>query len=269
MSQQLQKLTSDAEKLERSLGKVKAKHVNRHGPKDAIRLIANDYFGESLGIFVARLGGETDLARLDASIQELVRLAQARTRVADYRASISEIKRASGELEIKLLKPANSVVHGQSAIASQHQRIIQSLLKISVSAANSFEQGLLDLQFLTRKSWRGTSVEFREALRETLDALAPDDLLTKQPGFKLEPNTTKPTMKQKAVSILRARRPKDPQVKSFTDAVEVVEGLIGNFVRSVYTRSSVAVHVSDSIGEVRKVRDYVTLVLAELLEIGE
>ncbi len=76
-------------------------------------------------------------------------------------------------------------------------------------------------------------------------------------------------MKQKAVFVLRARRPKDPQTKAFKDAIDVVEGLIGNFARSVYTRSSVAVHVADSKDEASKVRDYVTLVLVELLETGE
>jgi len=74
-------------------------------------------------------------------------------------------------------------------------------------------------------------------------------------------------MKQKAIFILRARRPKDPQVKAFGDAIDVIEELIGKLVRSVYTRSSVAVHIADSKEEARKVRDYVTLVLAELLEV--
>ena len=76
-------------------------------------------------------------------------------------------------------------------------------------------------------------------------------------------------MKQKAVFILHARRLKDPQLKSFTNVIDVIEEMIGKFVRSVYTRSSVAVHVSDSRDEARKVRDYVTLVLAELLEVTE
>ncbi|NBV25323.1 MAG: hypothetical protein EBS05_25845 [Proteobacteria bacterium] len=76
-------------------------------------------------------------------------------------------------------------------------------------------------------------------------------------------------MKQKAIFILKSRRPKDPQVKAFGDAIDVVEELIGKFVRSVYTRSSVAVHVADSKEEAKKVRDYVALVLGELLEVKE
>jgi hypothetical protein len=76
-------------------------------------------------------------------------------------------------------------------------------------------------------------------------------------------------MKQKAIFILKSRRPKDPQVKAFGDAIDVIEELIGKFVRSVYTRSSVAVHVADSKYEAKKVRDYVALVLGELLEVKE
>jgi hypothetical protein len=121
----------------------------------------------------------------------------------------------------------------------------------------------------TRSSWRGTAVEFREALREVLDQLAPDAEVEAQPNFKREPDTKGPTMKQKAVFILRARRTKKAQVKTFAEAFDVVDGLIGNLARSVYTRSSVAVHVADSREEARKVRDYVSLVLAELLEIGD
>jgi predicted pPIWI-associating nuclease len=120
----------------------------------------------------------------------------------------------------------------------------------------------------TRSSWRGTAVEFREALREVLDQLAPDAEVEAQSNFKREPDT-KGTMKQKAVFMLRARRTKKAQVKTFAEAFDVVDGLIGNLARSVYTRSSVAVHVADSREEARKVRDYVSLVLAELLEIGD
>lgn len=86
---------------------------------------------------------------------------------------------------------------------------------------------------------------------------------------KRKPDTKGPTIKQKAVFILRTRRTKKAQVKTFAEAFDVVDGLIGNLARSVYTRSSVAVHVADCREEARKVRDYVSLVLAELLEIGD
>lgn len=268
MNEQIQKLSEAVAGLERTLRKVKALHVNKRGSKDAIRSLARTYFGEWRASLVNQLSGESELMSVDAAIQELVRMVQARTLVSDYRKSLLQLKRAVGNLELKLLRPSASA-NNQKAILSHHQRILDSLRKISEPAANSFEQGLLDLQTGIRKSWRGTTVEFREALREILDTLAPDAAVTKQVGFKLEPDTKGPTMKQKAVFVLRSRRPKDPQVKSFSDAIDVIEALIGKFVRSVYTRSSVDVHVADSMDEARKVRDYVTLVLGELLEVKE
>src|SRR2546428_1400860 len=214
MNDLVQKLANEVDGLEHVLRKVKALHVNKRAPKDAIRSLARTYFGELRPSIVGRLGNETEQSRLDAAIQELVRMAQARTKVSDYRTTLIELKRAVDDLELRSLRPLGSSI-SKKPILSQYQRILESLRKVSEPACNSFEQGLLDLQSGDRKSWRGTTVEFREALRETLDALAPDDAVTKQPGFKLESDSKGPTMKQKAVFILRARRSKDLQLKSF------------------------------------------------------
>jgi hypothetical protein len=138
---------------------------------------------------------------------------------------------------------------------------------VSPSAAASFEQGLYDLSGPERISWRGPAVDFREALREILDLMAPDGAIIYQPGFKQEPDGKAPTMKQKAIFILRSRRQKEAQIRPFSDAIDVVEELIGKFVRSVYSRSSTAVHMQVSREEVRKIKDYVSLILTELLEI--
>ena len=268
MNDPVKKVLEELDGVERLIRKVRALHVNTRAAKDGIREFVRNYFGEWRPSLVVASSNEAELANLDVVMQELLRSTQSRTPVADYRAAIGVARRALGELELKLLRP-----HAQQAASTslepRHQRILESLRKLSPSAANSYAQGLLDIQTGNRKSWRGTAVEFREALREVLDCLAPDEEVAKQPNFKLEPDTKRPTMKQKAVFVLRARRPKDPQTKAFKDAIDIVEGLIGNFARSVYTRSSVAVHVADSKDEASKVRDYVTLVLDELLETGE
>lgn len=268
MNDPVKKILEGLDGIDRLIRKVKALHVNTKAAKDGIREFIRNYFGELQPSLVVASRNEAELANLDGIMQELLRFTQSRTPVADYRAAIGVAKRALGELELKLLRPSRQQATGTSFEPRQH-RILESLKRLSTSAANSYEQGLVDIQAGNRKSWRGTAVEFREALREVLDCLAPDDEVMKQPNFKLELNTKRPTMKQKAVFVLRARRPKDPQTKAFTDAIDVVEGLIGNFARSVYTRSSVAVHVADSKNEASKVRDYVTLVLVELLETGE
>jgi len=268
MNDSLRQLSQEVENLNRCFQRIKTQHVNRQREKELVRNLVRIYFAQWRATLVAQTGRESDLSRIDQALQELLRLAQSRALVSDYRALLATIRRAVNELELQCLRPAPPVAV-VPLIEPYHQRILDSLREVNPAAADSFEQGLLDLRSPDRKSWRGTAVEFREALRETLDILAPDDAVAKQTGFKLEPEAKGPTMKQKAVFILRSRRPKDPQIKSFGDAIEVVEELIGKFVRSVYARSSVAVHVGDSKEEARKVRDYVALVLAELLEVGE
>lgn len=267
MSACVQQLLESVEGIRRLIQKVKAQHVNTAEPKDAIRSLARRYFEDWRPNLIAVGVAEGDLLTVDQCIQELVRLAQARTHTSDYRSRLTSLKRVVGAVELKALIVKQRDV--ARSFQSHHQRILESLCLISLSAADSYEQGLLDIRSSERKSWRGTSVEFREALRETLDTLAPDEEVSTQPGFKLEPNTNGPTMKQKAVFILKARRRKDPQIKTFKDAIDLVEELIGKLVRSVYTRSSVAVHVAESESEARQVRDYVTVVLAELLEVRD
>jgi len=267
MNEAAQTLSQALEVLSRRIRKIKALHLNRAEDKEAVRSFVKSYFGEFRLQFS---GDQGDAAHsgLDAQMQNLLRLAQNRTTPSDFRKCLLEIRHSVDALELQSVRPvAKAAV--KSAVGEHHVRLIASLHSVKPSAALAFEQGLIDLHQTDRKSWRGTTVEFREALRETLDTLAPDDVVTGQAGYKQEPDTRGPTMKQKAIFILKSRRPKDPQVKAFGDAIDVVEELIGKFVRSVYTRSSVAVHVADSKEEAKKVRDYVALVLGELLEVKE
>ena len=88
--------------------------------------------------------------------------------------------------------------------------LISTLEAIVPTAALSYKQALTDLNICNHKiSFRGTATELREALRETLDHLSPDTAIMKEPGFKLEQNQTKPTMKQKVRYILKMRNLND------------------------------------------------------------
>ncbi len=267
MSQALRSIEGELESLHRLIGKVKAKHVNKKKTRETFRSFVYRYFSEARPNLVQEIGGPDGLAGLDAEMQELLRCTQRRAGVNDYRFRLKQARNALSAVEL-LAVSAPSVRFSQPA-DGRVQRILESLRKICEGAAISYEQALMDLADANRKSWRGTAVEFREALREVLDTLAPDENVVKQPGFKFEPETKGPTMKQKAVFILRSRRPKDPQVKTFSDTLDVIEELIGKLIRSVYTRSSVAVHIQMPRGEVLNLRDYVSLVLMELLEVRE
>ena len=56
-------------------------------------------------------------------------------------------------------------------------------------------------------------------------------------------------------------------VATTESAVSTIEDLLGAFVRSIYTRSSVSTHTATSKGEVLRIRDLVRVALCELLEI--
>jgi hypothetical protein len=114
---------------------------------------------------------------------------------------------------------------------------------------------------------RGTAVELREALREVLDHLAPDDEVVKVPGFRFEGDQTRPTMRQKARFVLRSRRYPDTTAKAPEDAASVIDELVASLVRSVYQKGAFTTHVASARASLRQLKMYVDTVLAELLEV--
>ena len=145
--------------------------------------------------------------------------------------------------------------------------IIDTLSAILPAAAASYEQCLLDLGGPPRRSYRGVAQEMREALRETLDHLAPDPDVLAEANFKLEKGTTRPTQRQKALYVLRKRRLSREAISAPELAVSMVEELGAAIARTTYTRGSMSAHGLSSSREVRQLKMYVDAVLAELLEI--
>lgn len=263
----LHQLGAELESLARAVRKIKALHVNVKNIKENVRATIYRYFNERRTGLANSVGDDSVLTRLDSEMHELLRCTQRRTPVKDYQHILRRAHEALSELELRLIRPKPQAL-APPTHDGQYQKILETLDRVCPSAGRSFQQGLNDFSDVDRRSWRGTAVEFREALREVLDQLAPDKAVTAQPGYKQERDTDGPTMKQKAVFVLKSRRPKDPQVKAFTEAIDVVENLIGKFVRAVYARSSLSVHAPTSCDEARRIRDYVSLVLVELLEVS-
>jgi hypothetical protein len=146
-------------------------------------------------------------------------------------------------------------------------KILTTLSKMIPSAALSYEQAMKDLSTDNRISWRGPATDLREALRETLDYLAPDNEVISQQGFKLEKDQKYPTMKQKVRFILRKRGLSSSSTQAPEDATQAVDEAISSFVRSVYGRSNLSTHMPTDKNEVLRVRDLVKTSLCELLEI--
>lgn len=266
MSTLVRELQTRAKALERSLQKVRSKQLNAQKTKEDIRSLVQYYFRDFRTTYIQDGKLENDLVTTDTQMQYLLRCAQKRTSMSVCKRTMKDINKALHELELKSIIPA-IIERVNSSDDIRYSKLIDTLQKINSSAAISYEQALEDLNDTDRKSWRGTAVEFREALREVLDKLAPDEDVKAQPGFKLDQDVKGPTMRQKTVFILKSRRIAEKQIKPLADAINIVEELIGKFIRSIYERSSIATHMHTSREEAFKIRDYVTLALIELLEI--
>jgi len=119
-----------------------------------------------------------------------------------------------------------------------------------------------------RVSWRGTGMELREALREVIDELAPDDKVMASDGFALEKNRTKPTQAQRVKYILRARKSRSAAIDTARQSLETVEAAIAHLARSTYNRGSASTHSATDGVEVRRIKANIDAVLAELLEVS-
>lgn len=253
-----------------TLGRVKSVNVNKETLRTEVRELVQEYF-RSLRPTLVKLGLSDDvLARLDSPAQELLRLAGGQNARASYLRSLRTLHRArvavEPERELKLGQPT-AAPHVEIVASGVETQILTTLRRLLPSAALSYEQALRDLRGVPRLSYRGTAVELREALREVLDHLAPDVDVMRSPGFKLEKDAARPTMKQKAQFILKARGVVSGALATPRDAIQRVEDASASLARSVYTRGSVSTHVATTREGVLTMKPYVDGILAELLQV--
>jgi hypothetical protein len=185
------------------------------------------------------------------------------------RAKVVDRLTTAKQLLIKLEGVALASATAKSAgrRTATDQLIIETLRDLCPSAAGAYSQALLDLGADQRESWRGPATDLREALREALDVLAPDDEVTKEPGFKLERDAHRPTMKQKVRYILKKRETPHGAMAAPESAVQGIEDILGGITRSVYNRTSISTHTATDKNEVIRVHAWVRLVMCDLLEL--
>lgn len=156
----------------------------------------------------------------------------------------------------------------QIAVATQTEMLIlKTLQRIVPAAALSYEQAIIDLADVRRRSYRGIAHEMREVLRETLNYLAPDEEVMAVNGFKLEVEQEKPTQRQKALHVLRKRNLSKEQMSAPGLAIDLAEELGARIARDAYTRGAKDAHTLSSAPEVRQLKMWIDAVLGELLEI--
>lgn len=266
MLEGVRELQSEVSSLIALLKKVKAKQVSQKKPLESAQSVVDDYFRNVRPTIFIDQNVHQEILDLDSLMQSLLEATHKKTTLTVYKSITGEIKKSLIKIE-KLALLETSGVNNVQILNDSDSSIIQTLKMVCPSAALSYEQATIDMLSNERLSWRGPATDYREALREALDTLAPDSDVESAEGFKLEKNTNKPTMKQKAQYILKKRKQTRNAIKPVQDSIAIVEECVGSFVRSVYTRASISTHTPTNKAEVIRVRDQVRIVLCELLEI--
>lgn len=244
---------------------VKGTQIFSRAVKAAIGVLASDYFSTFRPAVAAAGASAEELATADRLFRDLHVLSHknpTKKRVVDV---CKDARRALVALEGGRLQRSNEPAGAR--ISRSDELILASLREVCPSASAAYEQALRDLQGSERTSWRGPATDMRESLRETLDALAPDADVEKMPGYKLEENARRPTMRQKARYILKNRELADNQASLSATAVENVEEAVSAITRSVYVRSNVSTHSPTSRDEVARLHGWVRLVMCDLLSL--
>jgi len=245
---------------------VRTQNVNTEDDKQTAIQTGTLYF-KTCRPFVLALGKPSEfIEKYDSLWQALIKLAHGNNSKRTYQRLVTQLYRITTDISVysKMLPDQPPVV----IFTSDEEKLIATLDKIIPSAADSYKQGLIDLQTKTpRLSFRGVAGELREVLREMLDYLAPDTEVMSDPNYHNEPGQTKPTMGQKVRHILRSRRRSKSQRETTEKSIELIEQLSGEIARGVYTRASQATHLETTKSEVGQIKRYLDTVLFDLLEI--
>ena len=255
--------------VRRRVKKSATTHISASQLREDTKALVQHYFRqlrpelESLNIH--------SLQPVDEQFQVLLPLANRVNRRSTYIRTLtaieSELEAIEAQREFAIGMQSHRYQRQSAPVSDVEDRIIETLNTLVPSAALSYRQALMDLGTAGRHSFRGTAAELREALREVLDHLAPDDGVQASLGFKLEPEQTGPTMRQKVRFILKSRNRPNPAIVPAETATDVVDELTASLVRSVYTRASMSTHVSSGLEEVRRIKAYVDTILTDLLEV--
>jgi hypothetical protein len=265
MSSVINNFIKEIESQKKKVNAVKSKQVRSLPLREEMRRLVEDYFKLIRPTIISDNANDDDVGKVDDQMQELLQLCHKNGSRNNYIKRLNLIRKLIITLDSRII--ANTPIT-TTLINSIDIQIIETLSKILPSASVSYRQALTDLHEEKRFSWRGPATDLRECLRETLDYLAPDKEVESMPGYKLERDTHGPTMKQKVRYLLTKRGISKVQSATAENAADSVENIVGTFVRSVYTRSSISTHTPTDKSEVLRIKNFVRATLCELLEIN-
>lgn len=250
--------------LELFIKKNEGLQVRNERKKKKIQLFIDDYFRTQREALL-QTSSELPINNIDTLMQDMLSLTHKDAIQLSYLQILSELKKSFQEIDkitLVVQLPRNEMNHSEIDI-----KIIETLNKIVPSAAKSYEQALIDLRSDKRLSWRGPATDIREAIRETLDYLAPDDDVMKESGFKFEADCKGPTMRQKAKFILKNRKVNDTELSNNQASLQVIEDSVGAYIRTVYKRANVSTHTPTEKPEVLRIKQHAVIVFQEILSL--
>src|SRR5713101_8508770 len=137
-------------KLQRS----RAVNVNSSKIKDLLRNAVQAYFRAARPALLTLGLSEQDLEEIDSPLQELLRLAGGNNSARSYRRWIRAARRAIVETTGKVEKRLGHVPMQTAGRNSTEDLIIETLRAMIPSAAASYQQALVDLNDVSRASFR-------------------------------------------------------------------------------------------------------------------
>jgi hypothetical protein len=249
----------------RHIEQAQTVNINTNSLRKESHDVALQYFRQTRPV-LQNLGLDEQLEVLNTSFQNLLELSGGSNAAASYKKHIKIIRKLTAKIASRI-EINQSVTKTQSNTTDEDQRVIRTLEELVPSAALSYKQAIIDLADETRLSFRGPALELREALRETLDHLAPDKDVTSANDYIQEKGRSGPTMKQKVRFILKARGQSKSSSVVPEQTTTTLDEMVGTLTRSVYDRSSVATHVASERKSVIQIRRYVVAILHEILEL--
>jgi hypothetical protein len=245
-----------------------SKAVNVDSPAFKERVIeSGKFYFEKFRPALRRVVPADRVSKVDDIWQQLIRLAHGRNRRTSYLKHLTAVGKEITEFNILAISNPEQARETTPAFSRTESVLIETLRDLLPSAAQSYVQGVLDLSSSTRVSYRGAACEFREAFREVLDHLAPDDAVVASKGFSFQKDKTKPTMKQKVQFILKSRGMSQTQRQVAEKSVDLLEALSGDIARAIYDRASLSTHIETTRKEVLQLKRYIDTMFFDLLEI--
>jgi Predicted pPIWI-associating nuclease len=249
----------------RHVDQIRTINVNANLTRTEAKEVAQRYFRQSRSSLQS-LGLDDELSLLDKGFESLIQLSSGMNAVSSYKKQIKSIRKLLPKVATRI-ELNQSVVRTPSNTSLEDEQVIQTLEGLVPSAALSYRQAIIDLANESRLSFRGPALELREALRETLDHLAPDSEVTNAPGYIQEKNRHGPTMKQKVRFILKARGKSKSSSEVPEQTTTTIDEMVGTLTRSIYDLSSIATHVASERRTVIQIRRYVVAILHDILEL--